>query len=229
MKPSDRDALSRTPMFSVVPPEVCDRLAIGTFVQTLPKGALVFEQGDNAEFLHVLLEGRCGLVGQRPDGEECIVEIMHAGDAFILAAIMLEAPYLMSARVLESSRIVMIPAAPLRRALDQEPHLMRAAALDLARYWRLLVQQIKDLKLRSTHERVAAHLSALCGRKSTGPAVLMLDEEFRSIAAKLAMTPESWSRSIRQLENVGVRSNGRRIEIDDVVRLREYAGVDGLH
>jgi CRP/FNR family transcriptional activator FtrB len=122
----------------------------------------------------------------------------------------------------------MIPAGPLRRALDQEPLLMRAAAFDLARYWRVLVQQIKDLKLRSAHERVAAHLSTMCRETSTGPAVLNLDQEFRSIAAKLGMTPESWSRSIKQLETVGVRAVGRRIEIEDIIRLREFARVDGL-
>ncbi len=118
MKASDRATLGRSPIFRDVPPEVCDRLAIGAFVQTLPKGALLFEQGGEAEFLHVLLEGRCGLVGARTDGEECIVEIMHAGSAFILPAILLEAPYLMSARVLEKSRIAMVTAGPLRRAFD---------------------------------------------------------------------------------------------------------------
>ena len=228
MKASDRATLGQTPIFRDVPPEVCDRLAIGAFVQTLPKGALLFEQGGEAEFLHVLLEGRCGLVGARTDGEECVVEIMHSGSAFILPAILLEAPYLMSARVLEKSRIAMLPAGPLRRALDHEPLLMRAAAFDLARYWRILVQQIKDLKLRSAHERVAAHLSMMCRETSTGSATLNLEQEFRSIAARLGMTPESWSRSIRQLENVGVRSAGRRIEIEDVGRLRAFAGVDGL-
>jgi CRP/FNR family transcriptional activator FtrB len=228
MKPSDREAFSGTPIFRNVPPEILDRLAIGAFVQTLPKGARLFEQGETAEFLHMLLEGRCGLVGARPDGEECVVEIMHAGEVFILPAILLDAPYLMSALVLETSRIAMIPAAPLRRALEQEPLLMRAVALDLARYWRVFVQQIKDLKLRSTHERVAGHLSTMCKNTRHGAAVLNMDEECRSIAAKLGMTPESWSRSIRQLKNVGVRSAGRRIEIDDVVQLRTYAKLDGL-
>ena len=146
----------------------------------------------------------------------------------ILPAILLEAPYLMSARVLEKSRIAMVPAGPLRRAFDHEPLLMRAAAFDLARYWRILVQQIKDLKLRSAHERVAAHFSSMCHETRSGPATLILDEEFRSIAAKLGMTPESWSRSIRQLEPVGVRAVGRRIEIDNIHRLREFAGIDGL-
>ncbi len=228
MKPTDRECLARTPFFADVPREICERLAIGAFVQTLPKGTLLFEQGQDAEFLHVLLDGRCGLIGCRPDGGECIVEIMHAGDAFILPAILLELPYLMGARVLETSRIAMIPAETLRRALDKEPALMRASALQLARYWRVLVRQIKDLKLRSTSERVGAHLSALCADRDEGPAVLHIEDEYRAVASRLGMTPETWSRSLRQLDSVGVRTDGRRIEISDVARLRDFADDDRL-
>lgn len=228
MKPSDREALAGIPLFRDASREIAERLAIGAFVQTLPKGTLLFEQGQDPEFLHVLLEGRCGLIGHRTDGEECVVEIMHAGDCFILPAILLDAPYLMGARVLESSRIAMISAETLRRALAVEPQLMRAAALQLARYWRVLVRQIKDLKLRSTPERVGAHLSALCNGTESGGAVLQIQDEFRAIAARLGMTPETWSRSLKSLEAVGVRAKGRRIEIQDVARLREFARFDGL-
>jgi CRP/FNR family transcriptional regulator, transcriptional activator FtrB len=228
MKPTDRDALARTSFLKDASREIAERLAIGAFVQTLPKGTLLFEQGQDAEFLHVLLEGRCGLIGLRGDGEECVVEIMHAGDCFILPAILLEAPYLMGARVLESSRVAMIPAETLRRALAVEPQLMRAASLQLARHWRVLVRQIKDLKLRSTSERVGAHLSALCDGAGHGRAVLKIEDEFRAIAARLGMTPESWSRSLKQLEAIGVRAKGHRIEIDDIARLKEFSRFDGL-
>ena len=228
MKPSDREALARTSFLKDASRDIAERLAIGAFVQTLPKGTLLFEQGQDAEFLHVLLEGRCGLIGHRSDGEECVVEIMHAGDSFILPAILLEAPYLMGARVLESSRVAMIPAETLRRALAVEPQLMRAAVLQLSRHWRVLVRQIKDLKLRSTPERVGAHLSGLCDGTQNGRAVLHIEDEFRAIAARLGMTPESWSRSLKQLEAVGVHAKGHRIEIDDVARLKEFSRFDGL-
>jgi hypothetical protein len=82
MKLTDRDALAAIPLFRDASREIAERLAIGAFVQTLPKGTLLFDQGQDAEFLHVILEGRCGLIGNRSDGEECVVEIMHAGDCF---------------------------------------------------------------------------------------------------------------------------------------------------
>lgn len=228
MKQSDRDALARAPILRAVSREIVERLAIGAFVQSLPKGTLLFEQGQDAEFLHILLEGRCGLVGYRTDGEECIVEIMHAGDSFILPAVMLEAPYLMGARTLETSRIVMIAAETLRRAINVEPELMRAFAFELARYWRILVRQIKDLKLRTAPERIAAHLSALSKDRKNGSAVVHIDEDFRTIAARLGMTPETWSRSIRQLDTIGVRSSGKTIEISDIENLRAYSRFDDL-
>jgi len=228
MKPTDRDALAAIPLFRDASREIAERLAIGAFVQTLPKGTLLFDQGQDAEFLHVILEGRCGLIGNRSDGEECVVEIMHAGDCFILPAILLEAPYLMGARVLESSRIAMIPAETLRRAFAKEPQLMRAAALQLARYWRVLVRQIKDLKLRSTAERVGAHLCGLSGNAQSGPIALDIRDEYRAIAGRLGMSPETWSRALKQLEPEGVVAKGKRIQIEDIARLRTYSRFDDL-
>ncbi len=228
MKPADRDALARTAFLGEVPREITERLAIGAFVQTLTKGTLLFEQGQDAEFLHVLLEGRCGLVGHRTDGEECIVEIMQAGDCFILPAVLLEAPYLMGARVLDTSRIAMIPAETLRRAFAIEPQVARAAALQLSRYWRVLVRQIKDLKLRSASERIAAHLAAHCGQEKSGHALVHVEDDFRAVAARLGMTPETWSRSIKQLDAIGVRAKGKSIEVDDIARLRTFSRFDDL-
>lgn len=228
MKLSDRDALARSPMLRDAPREIAERLAIGAFVQTLPKGALLFEQGQEAEFLHILLEGRCGLIGYRTDGEECVVEIMQTGDSFIIPAVMLEAPYLMGARVLETSRIVMIAAETFRRAVEVEPKLMAATALELARYWRILVRQIKDLKLRTAPERIAAHLSGLSKDRKNGAAVLQIEEDFRAIAARLGMTPETWSRSIKLLDSIGVQTAGKTVRIADVEKLRAYSRFDDL-
>jgi hypothetical protein len=90
------------------------------------------------------------------------------------------------------------------------------------------VRQIKDLQLRSTSERVGAHLSELYDGTEAGRATLHIEDQFRAIAARLGMTPETWSRSLRRLESVGVRAKGHRIEIEDVAQLRDTSGFDGL-
>ena len=97
----------------------------------------------------------------------------------------------------------------------------------LAKHWRLLIRQIKDLKLRSTAERLAAYLLTLIPATS-GPATLKLAEERKLLAGRLGMTPETLSRAFVQLRKLGVSSRGRQVQIASVRQLRDFCGFDDL-
>ena len=93
MRPSDLPLIRRSRLFAQLSePELAAMLA-PCFVHTLPKGATLCRQDDKPEFLHVVLSGGVGLFGEGPR-EEALVEFFGPGDAFILPAVMLDAPYL---------------------------------------------------------------------------------------------------------------------------------------
>lgn len=227
MRGQDEDRVRGFAAFADVEPAVLDGLLEHSFVQTLPKGAVLFEQGDEARFLHVILAGRLGLMARSDSDEETVVEFFAAGDAVIAPAIILDMPYLMSGRVLEEARILMMPAARFRAALAESHALTAAMMRELARHWRLLVRQIKDLKLRSAPQRVGCYLLTLADG-SEGAAAIVLPEERRMLAARLGMTPESLSRAFAQLREQGVGGRGREVEIADVGRLRAFCAYDDL-
>lgn len=221
MRSTDVELLRRTPLCRAVGDEVMDRLARGGFVQALPRGATLFCEGDEAEFVHLLLKGRVGLSAAGPDGQATVVEIFPAGGIFVAPAAILRLPYLVTARLATDSRVLMIPAETFRRALAQEPRLALAMVEVLARHWRLLVTQIKDLKLRPAARRLAGGLVDLA-ETGSGPATVELPVERRMLAQRLGMTPESLSRAFQALRPLGVASRGRTIRVDDVASLRAY-------
>ena len=90
-----------------------------------------------------------------------MVEFFGPGDAFILPAVILDAPYLLTARLLDEGRILMWPAAAFRAQVRATGPLAYGAVLLLSGYWRTLIGQIKDLKLLSAIERLSAFLLAL--------------------------------------------------------------------
>jgi CRP/FNR family transcriptional activator FtrB len=221
MRPTDLDLLRESPMFRDLVPETLKRLIEGCFVQGLPRGAVLFHEGEQPEFCHVILSGRVGLFAADADQRDVVVEFFGAGDLFIAPAVILDQPYLMSARVTADSRILMIPAEGFRRALEQEPTLALACTRQLARYWRLLIEQIKELKLKSAPQRLGSYLLSAIG-PGKGPASIMLGEERKVLAGRLGMTPESLSRSLAQLRAIGVTTSGRQVSIANVERLRAY-------
>jgi CRP/FNR family transcriptional regulator, transcriptional activator FtrB len=84
---------------------------------------------------------------------------------FILAACIKDAPYLMSARTLARSRIVLIPSSRPARGVSQGPGLRRVDCInELAACYRGVVRHNKNLKLRNSRERIAAYVLRKSGR-----------------------------------------------------------------
>lgn len=226
MRPSDLPLIRRSRLFAQLSePDLAAMLAT-CFVQTLPKGTTPCRQDDKPEFLHVVLSGGVGLFGEGPR-EEVLVEFFGPGDSFILPAVMLDASYLMTARILEDARILMWPAAAFRAQVRANGTLAHGAALLLSGYWRSLIGQIKDLKLLSAIERLSAFLLALAP-PDTGPVTVTLPGGRRLVAGRLGVTPQSLSRAFAALRPLGVSGSGREVSIVDPARLRNFGATRAL-
>lgn len=225
MRSEDLEQLRHAKLFAGLMMEDITRVTRGAFVQTLPKGAELFHRGDPADFLHVILTGRVALTGNLTGSTEVVVDFFSAGDTIIAPAVMLQAPYLMSARIVTDARILMLPADSFRNQMAGDVKLAHATAMMLARYWRRLVRQIMELKLRSAPERLAAYLLTLT-RKTEGAATVALVEERRLIAGRLGITPESLSRAFGTLKDLGVTGRGNEVHVADLARLRSYSRAD---
>lgn len=225
MRSEDRALLKSMPLFSELPDAVIDRLTYNAFVQNLPAGAMAFLQGEQPEFLYLLLSGSVALTGKSEEGDDIVIEFFRRGNLFIAPAVVLNLPYLMSARVLEDARVLMIPAEHFRDLLARDAALSVAVVQELSRHWRLLVRQIKDLKLRSAPQRLAAYLLELSGGRA---GTIELPEERRLLAGRLGMTPESLSRAFARLQDTGVSGRGKKIVIADAEHLHRYCRFDDI-
>jgi CRP/FNR family transcriptional activator FtrB len=219
MRPSDLPLIRRSRLFAQLGEAELAALLSNCFVQTLPKGAVPCRQNEKPEFLHVVLSGAVGLFAEGPR-EEILIEFFGPGDVFILPAVMLDAPYLMTARLLEEGRILLCPAATFRAEARVNAALSFGCTLLLSSYWRVLIGQIKDLKLLSAIERLLA-----LAPRHTGPVTVTLPGGRQLIAGRLGVTPQSLSRAFAALRPLGVTGSSRTVAIADPARLRDIAGI----
>lgn len=227
MRPGDLDLVRRFPAFAGLPHAALDQLLRDAFVHALPRGAMLCAQEEKPEFLHAILSGRVALLGLGAERRQTVVEFFAAGDMVILPAVLLDSPYLMSARIVEEARVLFIPAEGARRAMRTESKLAYAAALHLAGHWRRIIRQLKDLKLRTSTERLAAYLAFLADKTGkTGS--IQLPEDRKLIATRLGMTAESLSRAFAALRAVGVGGRGRTVTVADWAALRNFCKCDDL-
>ena len=224
MRPGEKPEVARLPLFSEMDEDERDRIFSGSFLQVFPPQLTLFEVGQRADFLHVLVDGLAELytsVGDR----DTTMRIVEPVRSFILAAVITDLPYLMSARTLESSRILLVPAALLREVVKKDTALMQATMRELAFAYRDLVLALADMKLRQSAERLARYL--LQNESTTeGQGRTQLRAEKRVVASLLGMTPENLSRAFGILAKYGVDVKGQQILISDRAMLEAFARPD---
>ncbi|MCC7320630.1 MAG: helix-turn-helix domain-containing protein [Rubellimicrobium sp.] len=226
MRDEEKPGIRRLPLFREMSQETFDSLMQVSYAQNFPPQLDLFGQGDRADFLHIIVEGMVELHADW-NGHETVMAVVQPVSAFILAACVRDSRYLMSARTLERSRIVLLPAPILRDAMRHDPDFAMAAMSELAVSYRIMVRHAKNLKLRNARERLAAWIlrqSALAG----GVPGFVLPVEKRLLASFLGITAESLSRTIRLLQADGVMIDGARVTITDMERLCRVARLDPM-
>ena len=196
-------------------------------VHGVAAGTVLFEQGEVPNFQLIVLSGSAQLFGKSVEGREVLIEAVRATDLIIPAAVLSGAPYLMQARVPEPSRFLLIHAETFRTAVATDPALAHIVIGSLANQFRRMVRQVKNLKLRSSTQRVGCYILALSQRQGT-PDQAVLPYEKNLIASELGITRESFSRALSSLEKSGIRVEGQTIAILDGARLAAECAPDPL-
>jgi CRP/FNR family transcriptional activator FtrB len=227
MDDSIESAAAALPLFKGLARAARTRLVQHAVVHSVAPGTVLFEQGALPNFQHVVLEGSVHLFGRSSEEREVLIEIVRPPDLVIPAAVVTGSPYLMQARVLEASRFLLIQAAAFRAAVLEEPALAHAMIGSLAGQFRRMVRQIKNLKLRSSAQRVGCYILALSHRQRT-PRQAVLPYEKNLIASELGITRESFSRALTALQSDGIEVHGDTIAILDAERLAAACGPDPL-
>lgn len=230
MRREQIDRIHALPFFAGLERPQLDRLIHGGLLQSYPADTHLFDQGEMPDFLHVLLSGRVQLWARTRDGQETTVEVVRPVDNFILAAVLTDSDYLMSARTLETSQLLLLPAESLRAEIVREPKLALTMLGSLAQQYRGLVRQVKDLKLRTSSQRLGCYLLRLAEEHGAGEAAgrATLPYSKRVLAARLGMTPENLSRAFNRLRGYGVTLEGSRVDIADIARLSDFCQPDAL-
>ncbi len=221
MPESDYPDIRELHLFSDMADEHFLSLMRGAYVQNFPPQIELITEGDPSDFLHIILSGSVDLFSTW-NGRETSMATVRPISTFILAATVKDAPYLMSAQTLEKSRIALIPSQDVRAVFDADGNFARAIVTELAQCYRSVVKAQKDLKLRTSLERLANYL--LRKQKNAGGAAEFdLDYEKKRLASVLGMTPENLSRAFKGLQPYGVSVNGARVRIGDQEDLERFA------
>lgn len=223
--PSEGDAelaatLARLPLFSRLTEGQLDRLAAGSRRHTLARGELLFTRGTPSTCFYLVVTGTIQLSIANAEGVVKVVEIIRAGQSFGEAVLFVHQPFPVDAVALEPTTVVEVPGEVLDELLDADPQLSRAMLAALSARLHSLVRDIEMLTLRSAAQRVVGFLVGELPEAAATPARLRLGSPAHVLASRLGMSPETFSRVLRELQDAGlVVKRGRELTIVDPAAL----------
>ena len=226
MRSEELPRIRQLPLFHSMEEEHFQALTNAAYLQHFPPQVELIHEGDSADFLYIVVEGAVELFAKSNDREASMAMVRPVG-TFILAAVLKDAVYLMSARTTEKSRVLMIPSENIRNIFERDEAFARAIVVELASCYRSVVKDHKGLKLRTGVERLANRLIRFHNDQGANGSV-ELPYDKRTLASLMGMTPENLSRAFNTLKPYGVKVDGSRVYLHDLEGLTGLAKVNPL-
>lgn len=223
-EPEIKAFLGHLPLFQGLGPAELARIAAGSARRRLRRGETLFRQGEAATGFHAVVYGRIALTARAPRGRERVTEIISPGRSFGEAIIFLDRPYIVGARALSDALVLHVAKETVLAELERSPGFARRVIAALSAKLHASVRELDLYALGSAGQRFAAWLLRAARAAETGAAAVTLPAAKRAVASKLNLSAEHLSRILRQLSAEGlIEVRGRKVDIPDVARLREWS------
>jgi CRP-like cAMP-binding protein len=218
--------LAVLPLFSDLDRPELERLAAGCQLRRLGRGDMVFRVGEPCESFHVTVTGQVKLFAVSPAGQEKVIELIGPGNSFAEALMFMDKPYFINAQALTDTLLLSVGKAAVLNEIQADPRFALRMLAGMSRRLHGLVRDVQAYALDSGVQRIIGYLlqdHADADGAADAPISVTLPVSKATVASRLSITPEYFSRVLHELEDAGlVAVDKREITILDAARLARY-------
>lgn len=218
--------LSVLPLFTDLSRTELERLALGCQLRRLARGEPIFRVGEPCEEFHVTVTGQVKLFAISPAGQEKVIELVGPGNSFAEALMFTGKPYIVNAQALTDTLLLTVKKEAVVGEIERDPRFAMRMLAGISRRLHGLVHDVEAYALHSGMQRVIGYLlrDQIVEDCATGEVVTVsLPVSKATIASRLSLTPEYFSRVLHELEAAGlVRIDKRDVHILDPKALATY-------
>ncbi|SMB26993.1 putative Cyclic nucleotide-binding protein [Sterolibacterium denitrificans] len=226
-----REILNGMPLFSGLSAEQLEMLAHASHKMRFGKAQTLLRAGHVPDALYHVLAGHLKRTVTSGSGEK-VLDLVFPGQSFGEAELLAERPSVSDAVAIEPGLLLCIDARALREVVRTSQPLALRLLANLAQ--RQIDTETDVLASRSLNgcQRSLDYLILQAGGLSgaRGETRLVLPTSKQLIAARLGLTPETFSRSLRELFDAGlIVVDGRHILLQNERIIRNLLGHAGGH
>lgn len=178
-----------------------------------PRDSFLFQQGDPAAAIYLLLAGRMRIHQVTPDGQQVLLRVLIPGEMFGGVTLLKDALYPASARAVEECTVLGWEVETMARLMEQFPRLALNALRLLAARMETLQDSYRELATERVERRVARALLRLTrqtGRRVEGGVLIDFPLSREDLAEMTGTTLYTVSRILSGWERQGLIESGRQ-------------------
>lgn len=224
--------LSVLPLFSDLPESALEQVAqAGCGLERLERGVMLFAAGDRCDAFHLVVTGHLKIYTVADNGAEKVFELAGPGQAIGELCVFNQELRSLNAQALTAALLLRVPRTALTELVMHEPAFALRMLAGASQRMQGLLRDVESYCLHSGLRRVVGyllehHTPPRVRAQRPGPLTVSLPVSKAAIAARLSLTPEYFSRVLRELEEAGLITVDKRdIHILDTQRLAHYSRI----
>ncbi len=194
-------------MLHNLPPTVREQMEAIFRIRHVPAGEVIFHQGDPAEHIYLVLDGRVHLERVDFDGHQTLLCRHGPGDCFCPLALLDQGPQLGTARAITPTTLLWAPKDEFQGICNQHPELLGWLHQKCFRHVRNIVTRMQTSMFHDARERLIWALLEHAGQDDQGQWVVRATHQ--ELAQWIGTSRETVSRELAALRRAGLVRSGR--------------------
>ncbi len=213
--PKDFTAARGPQLFHGLAEDSLQKILAFSLIQDHEPSKLIVQQGDAPQGIYLVIEGALKTMRLNEEGEEATIRMLEPGDTCMEAALFMGGPSPISVQTLAKCKLLMIPERIVRNHVLDDAQFGVNILRIVTRHYKNAMHQIDAMQIKSPLQRVGYYF--LTRHLEAGHDDLEFTLPFKKqiIANYLGMTPETFSRTLKQMKALGVNVD------DDVIRMKD--------
>lgn len=221
------DALMQAPLFSALDAEAAAALRASMVESRVPRGAVIFAEGEPGDRMYVVLDGKVKLGQSSPDGRESLLAVLGPGEVFGELSLFDPGPRTSTATAVTDAVVIALGHDNLRPWLAGRPEVAESLLQALAQRLRRTNEALADLVFSDVPGRVAKQLLELAdkfGQPVPGGVLVHHDLTQEELAQLVGASRETVNKALADFtQRNWVQVDQREVILLDMERLARRA------
>ncbi len=194
-----KDIIKNAPVFACLADDCQNSIVEMSKYKILSEGGIIFNKGETADGMYVIGSGEVELFSANSDGKEQILHVLGEGELCAEVPLFQGGRYPASARAYTDIEFCYVDGAKFIDFACDNPEILLEMLAVISLRTKKFLAMVENLSLKDVTQRLAGYLISNVGNDG----VTRLVRSKLELASELGTIPETLSRSIKKLVDMG--------------------------